>query len=148
MAKKSFKLSGPTGVVALIAVIGLVGFRVSTLQNISDPKLRADLVLQLSEGSENKFINALEEGRKRGNYSNMSSEIERLKEPIIIHQVKASTKLLEWKNSAEVVVKVEYSDRERPSGRETRYLRYKKGSLGSWQFIGYSTVVNYYLNFF
>ena len=149
MKKKKYAFSGGGGIVALVLAIGCAAFQFSSYSEITDQGLRRDLALRLSEGADRRFADQLQTAKDTGDLSTLGGAIEELREPVVFHKIKASSPLLEWSSTSDVIVRVEYSLKNQGAAKmQTKYLRYKKRAWGNWEYRGSSSEASYYMNFF
>ena len=146
MSEVTFKLSGMQGIIALVAVLALVGVRLATLGESEDEGLHTAIRAELLNHLGADLGPAL-----RDLDPSDPEAVERVleladEENIELHSVKVSAPLLSMSSNQRTIVFVEYT---LPNGdRESDYWRFSNALVGGWVYRGPSTALSYYLNFF
>lgn len=133
--KKQHKFQGRTGIIGIIFVLLLGGYRSQSLSSVSDPSLEAELKMRLGPGSSVELGSFDSSDLRESTYFGPK---------VNIHSMKLSAPLLSVSNKEEVVVKVEYSLEDGP--KKIEYIRYLRYLGGSWKYKHKTTVFGFYSN--
>lgn len=134
----------------LLIVLVALGVRVSLFADSRDPALheavRSVIWSAYSGTSLNAEISAM---RDSGDFDNVDDLMAKATPDVIdIVQISRSQPLFSQSTNQKVVVRVRYHLPE-STERQTRYMKFMRGSLGNvWRYENDSSVVSYYLNFF
>lgn len=152
-SKSTFRFSGWQGVIALIAVLGIVGVRLMTLDsNMGDTELMQKLEFQIMTDYFPDDVKQLRPIYESGDREAIAKAVKSItSSKITIKSVYTSAPLLTFSSNQKVVVKVSYSLDDAAGHRDegTKYYRFRHGGLmGSrWSSPSEVGAIRYYLNF-
>jgi len=145
-------IRGWAAAVIALVLLGVVGIRLMTFDDMkNDDALMRDLQVQLTAEYLPDEVERLRTAYESGDQDlleNVAGSV--ASNEVDIRSVHASSPLLDFSSSMEVVVKVDYtlSDAGGVRKEETKYYLYEHGTLpDSWSFRYESNPVSYYLNF-
>lgn len=148
MSEYKMKLSGTQGVVALVLVIGYVGFSILSFGENRDPKLRAFIQREL----QNELAGMLATASKSYDPEDLASAEEFIRatdtSQITIHSIYTSKPLLSFSSSQQVVAKVEFTLPATGSKRQQKFFSLTYSLLTGWSGGIETTSTAYYTNFF
>lgn len=152
VATYELKLSGGKALLAGLAVLLLLLFRVVTLnQHIDDDELLRSIEIQLQSEHYPGHVEALKSALATEGVEAINTLVENLKSSgITIDSVKGSYPVFKFTSPKDVVVKVRYTavDDSGQVSAFVKYYLYTEGALGlRWQYHRETTVISYYLNF-
>jgi hypothetical protein len=152
MAEVEFKLTGWKAVGAILVVVGIMGVRLATFNDIThDEELMQELkVLLMSDyyPGEAERLKAVMESGNVSEIGEVAKSITTAK--LNIESVQASYALFDFSSSKDVIIKVKYKldDSSGARNQKTLYYRFKHGSVfNNWQYRYESSALSYYLNF-
>jgi hypothetical protein len=145
--EKTIKFNGVTALIALVAVIGFVLFRIATMGSNTDPDLEKLVRQELLSNSATASVEALKDMWK--NKTLETGSVKKL-DPFNIQllELNSSQPLLSASSSERVIVYVKFLI---PSSSEPmeRYMDFTHHQAGNrWRYNYDSSVVSYYFNLF
>jgi hypothetical protein len=145
--EQTIKFNGISGIIALVAVIGFVLFRIATMGNNTDPDLEKAVRQELlsdSAGASVETLKAMWKNRTLGKDS-----IKKL-DPFNIDILKLSSSqpLFSTSSNERVIVYVKYMIPSRSEPME-RYMEFTHYALGNrWRYNYDTSNISYYFNLF
>ena len=144
--KKEVKFSKSQAIGAIIVVLVFMGFRVLTIGETHDPKLKQVVLTELRNelgGITLSQMSEMDEDDYEG-YAELSEK--RDFEDIKIYSMSVSKPLLEISSDVVAVVKVDF--KLPGEERQIIYYRANHGAFGNWSIKNETFSVSYYMNFF
>lgn len=147
MSTMQFDLSGQRAIVGIGLVVLFVGFRLATVGESHDPRLREAVKAELMNELGNQLGKALDSVDIAADPSAAGHLIGHANpDNIHVHSMRVSKPVMSMSSKDKTVVRVEYS---LPGiDRRTEYWRFRHGMATGWSYRGSSSAVSYWLNFF
>ncbi len=144
--KKEIKFSKNQAILAIVAVLAFMGFRVLTLGESHDPKLKQAILTELRNELGGIHLSQMSEMYDDDYEGYVELSEERNFEDIKIFSMSVSKPLLEISSDVEAIVKVEF---QLPSeDKKIVYYRANHGTFGNWSIRNETHSAAYYMNFF
>jgi len=145
-------LSGWQAIIALMAILLLVVFRVMSYDDYTgNKKLMEQVRLELTSEYFPADVERMRQRYESGSVAGTRGEVQSiLSTRLNVVSIHASFPLFDTRVNKEVVVKVTYSLDDDSGNRQSgvKYYRYERASLvNTWQYRGTSNAVFYWLNF-
>ncbi len=152
MSTHEIKLTGWKGVVALVVIVGLIGYRFISQKDLTDdPDLMFKIEMELKTLYIPDQVDQMKAAQEAGDTKKLEELAKKLTTTKLkVLSVQASQPMFDFSSPKDVVLKVTYTleDASTAAEEQTNYYLFEHSSLtDNWRLLHRSNPVSYYLNF-
>lgn len=139
-------LNWKSGLVGLVLLVALLGFRLATIGEQKDPDLERTIRMELQNHLSQRTGAQLEKLDPQNTTAVKALVRQADASGIELHSMRVSKPLLGFSSTTEAVIRLEY---QLPEGDPvTAYWRMTHSAVGGWRYVRETFPLSYYLNFF